>query len=98
MLHSQSAVSMTLDQDFPVSIEAQFLGGNGTDERTTLNVWAHYRDERRTGNTHCNNFDQTYHGDVWVTADFVVLGDSVIHHIQERYRGDLLQTTGRWCA
>ena len=28
MLHSQSAVSMNLEQDFPVSIEAQFLGGD----------------------------------------------------------------------
>ena len=27
MLHSQSPQSMGLDQDFPVSVEAQFLGG-----------------------------------------------------------------------
>ncbi|MCK7532205.1 MAG: DUF1080 domain-containing protein [Marinilabiliales bacterium] len=38
MLHSQSAASMLLDQDFPVSIEAQFLGGDGISERTTRNV------------------------------------------------------------
>jgi len=29
MLHCQSAESMLLDQDFPVSIEAQLLGGYG---------------------------------------------------------------------
>ena len=33
MLHSQSAASMGLDQNFPVSVEAQFLGGNGVTER-----------------------------------------------------------------
>ncbi|GAO29703.1 hypothetical protein JCM15548_11922 [Geofilum rubicundum JCM 15548] len=30
MIHSQSAESMRLDQDFPVSIEVQLLGGDGS--------------------------------------------------------------------
>jgi hypothetical protein len=93
MLHSQSAVSMTLDQDFPVSIEAQFLGGNGTDKRTTLNVCTpgtHIVMNGELVTRHCNNSrSKTYHGDVWVTADFVVLGDGVIHHILE---GDTVVT------
>lgn len=93
MLHSQSAASMTLDQDFPVSIEAQFLGGNGTDERTTLNVCTpgtHIVMDGELVTRHCNNSrSKTYHGDIWVTADFVVLGDSVIHHILE---GDTVLT------
>src|SRR5262245_34437861 len=38
MFHAQSPQSMRKDQDFPVSIEAQFLGGNGKAERTTGNV------------------------------------------------------------
>ncbi|MGC9354328.1 MAG: 3-keto-disaccharide hydrolase, partial [Mariniphaga sp.] len=38
MLHGQSAGSMEVDQDFPVSIEVQLLGGNGTDERSTMNL------------------------------------------------------------
>lgn len=93
MLHSQSAASMTLDQDFPVSIEAQFLGGNGTDERTTLNVCTpgtHIVMNGELVTRHCNNSrSKTYHGDVWVSAEFVVLGDSVIHHILE---GDTVLT------
>lgn len=93
MLHSQSAASMTLDQDFPVSIEAQFLGGNGTDERTTLNACTpgtHIMMNGELVTRHCNNSrSKTYHGDIWVTADFVVLGDSVIHHIIE---GDTVLT------
>ena len=35
MLHSQDPASMTLDQEFPVSIESQLLGGNGVDARAT---------------------------------------------------------------
>ena len=38
MLHGQSPESMAVDQDFPVSIEAQILGGNGTEDRTTMNL------------------------------------------------------------
>ena len=38
MLHCQSPESMTKEQNFPVSIEGQLLGGNGTDERSTGNL------------------------------------------------------------
>lgn len=93
MLHSQAAATMTLDQDFPVSIEAQFLGGNGTDERTTLNVCTPGTNIVIDGELvtrHCTNSQsKTYHGDIWVSAEFVVLGDSVIHHIIE---GDTVLT------
>lgn len=85
MLHSQSAESMLIDQDFPVSIEAQFLGGNGVDERPTLNVCTpgtHIVMNGELITQHCTNSkSKTYHGDVWVTAEFVVRGSEVIHHI-----------------
>ena len=38
MIHGQSPESMRKDQDFPVSIEVQFLGGDGRKERPTGNV------------------------------------------------------------
>ena len=38
MVHGQSPESMRKDQQFPVSIEVQLLGGNGTDERPTGNL------------------------------------------------------------
>jgi hypothetical protein len=38
MIHSQSAQSMNLHQDFPVSLEFQFLCGNGKDTVPTGNV------------------------------------------------------------
>jgi len=38
MLHSEAAGSMRVDQAFPVSIEAQFLGDDGTGKRTSGNL------------------------------------------------------------
>ena len=38
MLHGQSPESMTVEQEFPVSIEAQMLGGDGEHERPTGNL------------------------------------------------------------
>ena len=93
MLHSQTAASMGLDQDFPVSVEAQFLGGDGATERSTSNVCTPGTNIVMKGQLitqHCNkSVSKTYHGDVWVTAEFVVLGDKVIHHILE---GDTVLT------
>ncbi len=85
MLHSQSAQSMGLDQDFPVSIECQLLGGLGEGERPTANVCTPGTNIVMDGELitkHCTgSTSKTYNGDQWVTVEVVVLGDSVIHHI-----------------
>jgi hypothetical protein len=87
MLHSQSPGSMLTDQDFPVSVEAQFLGGDGKTERTTLNVCTPGTNVVMNGELitqHCtSSSSKTYHGDVWVSAEVVVYADSLIHHIVE---------------
>lgn len=38
MLHGEAPQTMGKDQDFPVSIEVQLLGGNGSQERSTANL------------------------------------------------------------
>ena len=38
MVHGQRPETMRKDQDFPISIEVQLLGGSGTGERTTANL------------------------------------------------------------
>lgn len=85
MFHSQSPQSMTLDQEFPASIEAQLLGGNGTDERQTGNVCSpgtHYRIRRQLVTVHCtNSSSQTFHGDQWVTMEIEVRGSELIRHV-----------------
>lgn len=87
MLHSQSPESMLLDQDFPVSLEAQFLGGNGTEERPTGNLCTPGTNVILKGELftpHCvNSTSKTYHGDTWVRAEVLVFKDSIIHHIIE---------------
>ena len=87
MIHGQSAESMDLNQDFPVSIEAQLLGGNGKDERPNLNVCTPGTNIVMNGQLiteHCTNSTaKTYHGDQWVTAEVEVQGDSIVKHILE---------------
>lgn len=84
MLHCQAPESMTRDQYFPVSIEAQFLGGNGTEERPTGNLCTpgtHVVMQGKLITEHCiNSRSRTYHGDQWVTMEVEVRGDSLIKH------------------
>lgn len=88
MLHGQEPHTMLKDQDFPISLEAQLLGGNGKEERSTGNLCTPgtevvYKNEQFT--PHClNSNSKTYAGDQWVTADVLVLGDSIIKHIINR--------------
>jgi hypothetical protein len=93
MLHSQSAESMLLDQAFPVSIEAQFLGGLGEDERPTMNVCTpgtHIVMNGELVTRHCNNSNsRTYHGDDWITVEMIVHGGREIYHVIE---GDTVLT------
>lgn len=88
MLHCQSPESMYLDQDFPISIEDQLLGGNGKDERSTGNLCTPGTNvflKEKLFTPHCvNSASQTYHGDQWVHAEALVLGDSIIKHIVDR--------------
>ena len=85
MLHSQSAASMTKDQSFPTSIEYQLLGGSGEEERPTGNLCTpgtHVVMKDSLFTPHCiNSTSKTYHGDQWVNAEAIVLGDSLITHI-----------------
>jgi len=96
MLHAQSAESMGFNQDFPVSIEAQFLGGSGKGERSTANVCTPGTDIDFNGKPvegHCtNSTSKTYNGDQWVRVEIIVMGDSMACHIVE---GDTVLTYTR---
>lgn len=84
MLHGQSAASMGKDQDFPISLEEQLLGGNGKDPRSTANLCTPGTNVVMNGKLikdHCiSSTSKTYHGEQWVRAGALVLGDSVIKH------------------
>jgi hypothetical protein len=85
MLHGQSAESMRKDQDFPVSIEVQLLGGTGQGERPTANVCTpgtHIVMDGKLITRHCNNStSKTYHGEQWVTVLVEVRGNGKSRHI-----------------
>jgi len=84
MLHCQSPASLKLDQNFPVSIEVQLLGGNGTDARSTANLCTPGTNvvlDGKLETRHCiESASKTYHGDQWVTAEVEVRGNELIRH------------------
>ena len=85
MIHGQTAESMGFDQDFPISLEVQLLGGLGTGPRPTASLCTpgtnvHFGDSLIT--RHCtNSTSPTFDGDQWVRVEALVLGDSIIKHI-----------------
>ena len=84
MIHGQDPKGMTKDQEFPVSIEVQFLGGDGTNPRTTGNLCTPGTNvvlDGKLHTPHCHNSSSdTFHGDQWVTAEIEVHGGKLIRH------------------
>ena len=86
MLHSQDPRTMPAEQDFPISIEFQFLGGlsNGM-ARSTGNMCSPgtnivYGGKLET--RHCiNSTSETFNGDQWVVAEAIVLGNKKVTHL-----------------
>ena len=84
MLHGQTPETMRKDQEFPVSIEVQLLGGNGKDPRTTANMCSPGTNivlADKLFTTHCtNSVSKTFAGDQWVTVEVEVNGSGKIKH------------------
>lgn len=85
MVHGQAPDTMRVDQDFPVSIELQLLGGDGTHDRHTANLCTPGTNVvigEQLVTTHCiDSNSATYHGDRWVTVEVQVRGGEVIRHL-----------------
>ncbi|MDG2148653.1 MAG: DUF1080 domain-containing protein [Planctomycetota bacterium] len=85
MLHGQSPESMLRDQEFPVSLELQMLGGDGTHSRPTANLCTPGTDVDMAGRAvdrHCiNSSSATFAGDVWVTVEAEVHGGEWVRHL-----------------
>ena len=85
MLHSEDPSKMFKDQEFPVSIEAQFLGGSGEKDRPTLNMCSPGTEVDINGYQalkHCvSSNSKTYHNEEWISVEFIVYSDSIIHHV-----------------
>jgi hypothetical protein len=85
MFHCQPPKTMRKDQDFPVSIEAQFLGGTGKGDRVTGSVCTPGTNivmEDKLITRHCTSSkSKTFHGNQWVTAEIEVRGSGKVRHL-----------------
>jgi len=86
MLHAPHPKTMLKDQDFPISIEVQLLGGLGDGTpRSTGNLCTpgtHVVQNGELRTAHCiNSASKTYDGDQWVRMEVEVLGDERVRHI-----------------
>lgn len=85
MVHSQSPDTMPADQDFPISIEVQFLGGRGDGAaRPTANMCSpgtHIVYQGVFTDIHCiDSSAPTFHGEEWVHVEVVVDEDRLVEH------------------
>ena len=78
MIHCQAPETMGKDQDFPISVEVQLLGGAPTGERSTANMCSPGTEVFRNGEMvkgHClNSSSPTFRGEQWVRVEVEVLG------------------------
>ena len=85
MIHGQPGNTMLKDQDFPISIEVQLLGGDSTGERTNCNLCTPGTNVEMNGKLftpHCiNSTSKTFRNDEWVRAEMLVLGNKEKKHI-----------------
>ena len=86
MLHSPHPKTMMKDQDFPISIEFQLLGGLSDGKpRSTANVCTPGSNIVMNGKLHTqhctNSTSKTYDGDQWVRVEANVRGDELVRHI-----------------
>ena len=81
MMHSQAPDTILKDQDWPISVEAQFLAAG----RTTMNVCTPGTEIFMKGamlRAHCTNSSSRIYGnDEWVAVEVEVLGSERIRHL-----------------
>lgn len=87
MIHCQDPATMPPAQDFPISIEVQFLGGLGDgSQRPTANMCSpgtHIVYQGKFTDTHCiESTAPTFDDDQWVQIEVLVRGDEqVVHYV-----------------
>lgn len=85
MLHCQSPESMTLEQDYPISIECQLLGSDSLVTRHNANVCTPGTNIMMDGKLitqHCNDsHSKPSPAYQWTHVEALVLGDSIIKQI-----------------
>ena len=85
MFHSQDPRTMPKEQNWPISVEMQFLAGlDDGKERPTGNMCSPGTDvvfKGKIDDRHCiRSSSATFYGNDWVKAELIVLGDSLVSH------------------
>lgn len=86
MFHSQDPNTMPKEQDWPISVEMQFLGilADGK-SRPTGNMCSPGTDvvfQGKIDPRHCiNSTSKTFENEQWITAELIVRGDALVTHI-----------------
>lgn len=86
MFHSQDPKTILKEQNWPISVEMQFLAGLGDgNPRPTGNMCSPGTEIVYQGELykdHClNSTSKTFSKDDWVRAELIVLGDSLVSHL-----------------
>jgi hypothetical protein len=86
MFHAQDPKTILKEQDWPISVEMQFLAGlDDGKPRPTGNMCSPGTDidyEGKPYDGHClNSSSKTFVKNEWVTAELIVLGDSLVTHM-----------------
>lgn len=91
--HAQDPKTMDVDQGFPVCLEYNLHGGNGTDDRPVGEICTNgtrvdIQGQQTTSYCTPANVKRTFHGDQWVTLEIEVK-DNIIRHYAN---GELILT------
>ena len=89
MIHSQSPESMGLNQEFPVCLEVQFLGGlEEGKERSSGNLCTpgtHVEINNKLVTDHCiSSKSETIYDEAWVSLEVVVTDTLITHKINNK--------------
>ena len=84
--HSKSPATLKVDQPFPVSLEYNLHGGNGTDERPVGAICANgmlVEVDGKLNESYCTppKISRTFHGDQWVTLEIDIKDDVITHFV-----------------
>lgn len=85
-IHTQAPNSVKLDQRFPICLEYNLHGGNGTDERplgAICGIGTFVEIDSVLSNEFCNpaNVSRTFHGDQWVSVEIDVKDGNMKHYV-----------------
>ena len=85
-IHTQKPSSVKLEQRFPVCLEYNLHGGNGTDERplgAICGIGTFVEIDSELSNEFCNpaKVSRTFHGDQWVTIEIDVKDGKMKHFV-----------------